>query len=196
VTAINQLIAAVNQTLPPSQQIAALPTSNTPVPSYLSGGLNQSIKNLLSNKFPVYTAGVLVQFPIGNTTAKADLAAALEQQHVAQIQEASTIQQITVDVRNALQTYQSAQAQLAAARAAREAAQQILASEQRRLRAGESTTYLVLQREIELADDRGREVAAQTNLNKAVVELQRATGTILTANNVNVTTVGEGAQQK
>jgi outer membrane protein TolC len=196
VVAINQLINAVNQTLPPNQQIPAVPVSNTPVPPYLSGGLGQSIKNLLSNKFPTYSAGVLVQFPIGNNTAKADLRVALEQQRIAQIQEASTIQQITMDVRNALQTYQSALAQLAAARAAREASEQILASEQRRFRAGESTTYLVLQRQIELADNRGREVSAQTNLNKAIVELQRATGTILSANNVNITTVGEGAQKQ
>jgi HAE1 family hydrophobic/amphiphilic exporter-1 len=193
VVAINQLIAAVNQTLPPAQQIPALPASNTPVPSYLVGGLDQSIKNLLSNKFPVYSAGVLVSFPIGNHTAKADLAAAQEQQRIAQVQEASTIQRVTMDVRDALQAYQSAQAQLAAARTARQASEQVLASEQRRFRAGASTTYLVLQREIELADNRGRELQAQTNLNKAVVELQRATGTILSANNVNVTTVGEGA---
>jgi HAE1 family hydrophobic/amphiphilic exporter-1 len=193
VIAINQLIAAVNQTLPPSQQIPALPNSNTPVPSYLQGGLNQSIKNLLSNKFPVYSAGVQVTFPIGNRTAKADLAAAQEQERSAQVQEAATIQTITMDVRNALQAYQSAQARLVAARAAREASEQVLSSEQRRFRAGESTTYLVLQREIELADNRGRELQAQTDLNKAVVDLQQATGTILRANNVNIQTVGEGA---
>lgn len=193
VAAINQLIGAVNSTLPPSQQITPLPTGTTPVPAYLSGGLGQSIKNLLQNKFPVYSAGVLVQFPIGNRTARGDLGVALEQQHVAQIQEAATIQQVTTDVRNALQTYQSALSQLAAARAAREASEQILSSEERRFRAGESTTYLVLQRQIELADNRGREVAAQTNLNKSIVELQRSTGTILSANNVNVTTVGGGA---
>ena len=159
--AINQLIAAVNQTLPPSQQIPALPTSNTPVPAYLSGGLDRSIKNLLANKFPTYTAGVQVIFPIGNHTAKADLAAAQEQQRALQIEEAATIQQVTADVRNALQTYQSAQAQLAAARTARESSQQVLSSEERRFHAGESTTFLVLQREIELADNRGREVSAQ-----------------------------------
>lgn len=196
VTAINQLIGAVNQTLPPAQQIPALPVSNTPVPAYLSGGLSQSIKNLLSNKFPTYAAGLQVVFPIGNHTAKADLAAAQEQQHVAQIQEAATIQQVAMDVRNALQAYQSAQAQLIAARTARISSQQVLASEERRFRAGESTTFLVLQREIELADNRGREVAAQTNLNKAVVELQRATGTILSANNVTTSNTGEGAQKK
>lgn len=191
--AINQLIAAVNRTLPPAQQIPALPNTNTPVPSYLQGGLDQSIKNLLSNKFPTYAAGVQVTFPIGNTTAKADLAAAQEQERSVAVQEASTIQRITLDVRNALQAYQSAQARLLAARAAREASEQVLASEQRRFRAGESTTFLVLQREIELADNRGRELQAQTDLNKAVVDLQRATGTILSANNVNVLTVGEGA---
>lgn len=191
--AINQLIAAVNRTLPPAQQIPALPNPNLPVPGYLSGGLDQSIKNLLSNKFPVYAAGVLVTFPIGDNTARADLAAAQEQERSVAVQEASTIQRITMDVRNALQAYESAQARLLAAREARKASEQVLASEQRRFRAGASTTFLVLQREIELADNRGRELQAQTDLNNAVVDLQHATGTILTANNVNVTTVGEGA---
>lgn len=178
--AINQLIAAVNPTLPPSQQIQPIPSSNTPVPSYLSGGLTQSIRNLLNNKFPVYAAGVLVSFPIGDHTAKADLAIAQQQEQVAQIQEANTIQKIAVEVRNALQAYQSALSRLQAARTARQAAEAVLASEQRRFRAGESTTFLMLQREVELANDRGLELQAQTDLNKAVVELQRATGTILT----------------
>ncbi len=191
--AIDQLIAAVNRTLPPAQQIPTVPISNTPVPSYLVGGLDQSIKNLLSNSFPVYTAGVSVSFPLGNHAAKADFATAVQQQRIAQVQEASTIARITFDVRNALQGYRSSLAQLAAARAAREASEQILGSEERRFRAGASTTFLVLQREIEVTDNRGRELQAQTNLNKAVVDLQRATGTILRANNVNVTTVGEGA---
>lgn len=192
VVAINQLISAVNSTLPANQQIAALPTSSQPVPSYLVGGLDQSIKNLLSNRFPVYTAGVQVNFPIGNHAAKANLAIAQEQQRVAQIQEAQTIQRVTVDVRNGLQTYTSALAQLEAARASRESSEQVLASEERRFRSGESTTFLVLQREIEVNDSRARELQAQTNLNKAVVQLQQATGTILTSNNVTLTNIGEG----
>jgi HAE1 family hydrophobic/amphiphilic exporter-1 len=178
--AINALIAAVNPTLPVNQRIQPLPSSNTPVPGYLSGGLDQSIRNLLNNRFPVYAAGVLVTFPIGNRTAKANLAIAQEQENIAQVQEASTIQRITVEVRNALQAYQSALARLSAARTARETAEAVLASERRRFRAGESTTYLVLQREIAVANNRGLELQAQTDLNKAVVEIQRATGTILT----------------
>lgn len=179
--AINALIAAVNPTLPVNQQIQPLPTSNTPIPSYLSGGLSQSIRNLLSNRFPVYTAGVLVSFPIGDHTAKANLAIAQEQENIAQEQEASTIERVTVEVRDALQAYQSALARLGAARAARQTSEAVLASEQRRFRAGESTTYLVLQREIAVANNRALELQAQTDLNKAVVEIQRATGTILTS---------------
>ncbi len=192
VIVINELIAAVNRTLPPSQQITPLPTGQTRLPAYLVGGLNESIKNLLLNKFPVYSAGVLVTFPLGNTTAKANLGIAQEQERIAQLQEASAVAHVTVDVRNAVQGYQSSLSRLAAARAARRASEQVLASEQRRFRAGESTTFLVLQREVEVADNRGRELEAQTDLNKAVVELQRATGTILQANNVTLTSVGEG----
>jgi len=191
--AINQLIAAVNGLVPPSQRIAPLPNNNVPTPGYLQGGLGQSISNLLSNKFPVYTAGFLVSFPIGDTTARANLGAAQEQERSALIQQVATIQRVTLDVRNALQAYQSAQARLVAAGTARRTSELVLASEVRRFHAGASTTFLVLQREIELANNRGLELAAQTDLNKAVVELQRATGTILTANGVNVTTVGEGA---
>ncbi len=191
--AINQLIAAVNKTLPPAQQIPAVPNSNVPVPAYLQGGLSQSIKNLLSNKFPVYSAGFLVTFPVGNTTARANVGIAEEQERSALIQQASTIQRVTMDVRNALQSYQSAQARLIAARTAREASEQVLSSEERRFRAGASTTFLVLQREIELADNRGLELQAQTDLNKAVVELQRASGTIASGNDVDITNVGEGA---
>ena len=51
----------------------------------------------------------------------------------------------------------------------------------------------MLQRQVQLAAARGRELQAQTDLNKAVVELQRVDGTILEANGVNVKTLGSKA---
>ncbi|MBV9269768.1 MAG: TolC family protein [Candidatus Eremiobacteraeota bacterium] len=193
--AINALINAVNPTLPPSRQIPLLIPQNQPIPGYLQGDLGQSIKNLLTNKFPVYTVGVQYEIPIGNRAAKADLAIAQAQLQQGQINEAATITRVTVEVRNALQSYKSAQYRLLAARSAREASEQVLASEERRFRNGVSTTFLVLQRQLDLANNRGRELQAQTDLNKAVVELQRATGTILPANNVTTTTVGQGVKR-
>jgi hypothetical protein len=59
-------------------------------------------------------------------------------------------------------------------------------SELRKFHNGASTTFLVLQRQVELAQARGSELRAQTQLNESVVELQRVEGTILSSNGVNV----------
>ena len=59
-------------------------------------------------------------------------------------------------------------------------------SEQRKLDAGQSTVFLVLERQTQLATARGNELRAQTELNKAIAELQRATGNSLEQNQVEV----------
>ncbi len=164
----------------------------TPPPD-LHGGLGQSYANTWSNKFPTYAVGVTVSAPLGNETARGEIAAAREQQRIGDIQTAGVKQRIEFESRNALQAYQSSLSRLYAARHARETSEEVLASEIRKFHNGVSTTFLVLQRQVELAQARGRELQAQTDLNKAVVELQRASGAILAANNVNLTTLGAGA---
>ncbi len=104
-------------------------------------------------------------------------------------------ERIAAEARNALQSYQSALSKLNAARQSREAAEAVYASELRRFRNGASTTFLVLQRQVQLTQARGRELTAQTQLNQSVVELQRVEGTILTTNRVNVQTLGSQALQ-
>ncbi len=51
----------------------------------------------------------------------------------------------------------------------------------------------MLQRQVELEQNRGRELLAQTDMNKAIVEIQRVEGTILTQNSVNLQTLGSEA---
>ena len=169
------------------------PFAGGPVPpAYLVGGSGQSLTNLTNGKFPSYQAGVNVSLPLGNRTAKADYAIAQEQLRETDVNRISLLQRITLEARNALQGYRSARYRLIAARAARQASEQVLASETRRFRAGASTTFLVLARQVDLANNRGRELQAQTDLNKAVVELERVTGAILKDNNVDATTIGQG----
>jgi HAE1 family hydrophobic/amphiphilic exporter-1 len=163
------------------------------IPPYLIGNGTQSLSNTFDNRFPTYNVGVLFSAPIGNHTGKADVAIAQQQQQIAAIQGNGLAARIQAEARNALQGYQSALALLHSARIARQASEQVFASESRKFHNGESTTFLVLQRQVELAQNRGRELQAQTNLNKAVVELQRVSGDILTANNVNLSTLGSQA---
>lgn len=162
-------------------------------PPYLVGGNGQAFNNLWSNKFPSYTARVVFTTPIGNHTGKANVAIAQEQQRIAGLQSSGVFQRVVVESRNALQGYQSALARLQAASVARKTADQVYQSEVRKFKNGVSTTYLVLQRQVELAQARGRELQAQTDLNKAVVELERVSGNNLLSNNVDLTTMGSQA---
>jgi HAE1 family hydrophobic/amphiphilic exporter-1 len=160
------------------------------VPSYLQGGLGQSATNTLDGKFPTYNLGLVFSTPLGNHAAKAQMAIAAERQRIAALQTTGVYQRIQTESRNAVQLYATAIARLNAARVARQTAEQVYASENRKFHNGVSTTYLVLQRQVELQQARGRELQAQTDLNKAVVELSRVTGDILTQNNVTITTIG------
>ncbi|MDQ3713939.1 MAG: TolC family protein, partial [Acidobacteriota bacterium] len=105
-------------------------------------------------------------------------------------QRAQQEQIIEAEVRNSLQTLRSAEARLSSALASRQSAELLYESEQRQFRSGVTTFYLVLQRQTELLAARSRELQSQTDLNKAISEFQRATGTTLSANNV---TVSDGA---
>jgi len=161
------------------------------VPGNLVGGYLNSLGNLLAQDYPTYRVGVAISLPWGNTTAKANLGRTLVEGTRIGNQKAQTEQIIEAEVRNALQAIRSAEARLAAAAASRTSSEQLLASEQRRFAAGTTTTYLVLERQNELLAARGRELQAQTDLNRAISEFNRATGSTLTANNVTVSTTGK-----
>jgi HAE1 family hydrophobic/amphiphilic exporter-1 len=161
-------------------------TTGTTVPPNLVGGLPKSLSNLLGQDFPTYRVGVSIALPLRNRTAEANLGRALAQARQLQNQRAQTEQLIEADVRNSLQALRSADARLAAAASARSSAEQQYESEQRMFRAGTTTLYLVLQRQTELLAARGRELQAQTDLNKAIATFERATGNTLNANNVAI----------
>jgi HAE1 family hydrophobic/amphiphilic exporter-1 len=183
-----------------SQGLAGSPTARsiqngqTVVPQNLQGGYFTSLGNLIQQDYPTYRLGVSISLPWGNNVAKANLGRSLVEADRIVNQRAQQEQVIEAEVRNALQALRSAEARLQAAAASRAAAEQLSESEQRQFRAGTTTFYLVLQRQTELLAARGRELQAQTDLNRAISEFQRATGTTLTANNVTVSTGGNLTQ--
>jgi HAE1 family hydrophobic/amphiphilic exporter-1 len=162
------------------------PTSSGTPPPSLVGGYFNSLGHLFSLDFPTYRAGVQISFPLRNTTAKANLGRSLVEGSRLANARAQTEQVIEAQVRDTLQILRSAETRLASATDARVAAEELYASEQRQFRAGTVTFYFVLQRQTELSIARGREIQAQTDLNKAVSDFNRATGRTLAANNVTV----------
>ena len=161
-------------------------STTTPVPPNLIGNYATSLRSLLTQDFPTYRVGVRISLPLKNTIAEANLGRSVVEGERLENVRARTEQLIEAEVRNALQALRSADARLASAAAARQAAEQVYASEDRLFRAGTSTFYMVLQRQNELIAARGRELQAQTDLNRAISEFQRATGRTLTVNNISL----------
>jgi HAE1 family hydrophobic/amphiphilic exporter-1 len=182
----DQLRARINQL----SQINGLPLLPDPpqqaLPDTLVGGYGQSILNLGANRFNNLRVGVQVNLPLRNRTAEAQLGRTLVERDRLRVQREQLEQLIQVDVRNALQVTRTAESRLRAAAVQRGASEQQYASEQRKFDSGQSTFFLVLERQNALAAARGLELRAQTELNKAVAELQRATGNSLEANQVQV----------
>lgn len=149
------------------------------------GGSSSSVTDIFSNKYPTYRVGLTFNLPLfGDKTAGAQLGRALVEGERLETQREQIEQNIQVDVRNALQTLRTAEARLRAAAISRENSVKQYESEQRKLDNGQSDIYRVLERQTALTAARSAELRAQTELNKAISDLQRATGNSLKANNV------------
>lgn len=161
-------------------------TGTLRVPEQFIGGYNKSLDNLFSNDYPTYRFGLTISLPFGNRAAKANLGMAMADGSIIRNNRAQIEQEIESEVRNALQNLRSAEARLQAATASRELAEQLYESEQRQFKNGTTTVFLVFQRQNELLAAKGRELQAQTDLNKSVSVFNRVIGNTLKANNIDV----------
>jgi outer membrane protein len=182
ITRVNLLSAQTNPPLPP---IPPIVTTTQSLPDNLIGGYGSALGNLLANRYPTFRVGVQFNLPLfGDKTSKAQLGRSLVEGERLQTQREQLEQNIQVDVRNALQSVRTAEARLRSAAISRENSVKQYESEQRKLDSGQSDIYKVLERQTALTTARSNELRAQTELNKSIADLQRATGNSLKANNV------------
>ena len=179
---LNTVSAGTNPELPPLPTVVPPPVN---VNNDLIGGNPQAFQNLVQNKYPTFRVGVQFNLPLfGDKTSHAQLGRAKVEGQRLETQREQLEQNIQVDVRNALQALHTAEARLRAAAIARENSVKQYESEQRKLDSGQSDVYKVLDRQTALTTARSNELRAQTELNKAISDLQRATGNSLKANNI------------
>lgn len=177
--AINELRSASTQIPNP---IITIPGTS----AFFNGGAFRAFGNLFRSDAPSYTVGVTFEFPFRNTTAKANLAGARIQQQQTDAQLRSQEQIVVADVRNAAQAVETARQRILTARRARSNAEIQLEGERKLYEVGRSTTFLLFQRENALTNARNAEIRAETDYNKALSDLQRATSTTFRLNNIEV----------
>jgi outer membrane protein TolC len=174
------LIGLGNATVP------LVTTAQITTPAFLVGGYGRSLRNMFGQNTHTVDMGITIQFPLRNRTAEANLAGARIQGTQLESQTRSQEQAIVVEVRNAAQNVETSRRRVLSARVARENAELQLTGEQRLYAVGRSTTFLLFQRENALANARNAEVRAETDYNKALADLQRATATTLGVNNITI----------
>jgi outer membrane protein len=172
----------------PNETITIPTVTSQGLPGFFNGGTFRSLRNLFRSDAPSYSFGVTFSFPFGNRTAKANLAGAQIQQEQISAQTRSQEQTIFAEVRNAVQALETSRQRVLSARRARENAEIQLEGERKLFEAGRSTTFLLFQRENALTNARNAEIRAETDYNKAISDLQRATSTTFRMNNIEVET--------
>jgi outer membrane protein TolC len=96
------------------------------------------------------------------------------------------INQLRVDVENAVIAIKNARARYEAARKERVLQEQTLDAEQKKYALGASTVFFVIQYQRDLAQAQSNEVAALAQYAKAHVELERILGETLDRYNINI----------
>jgi len=168
-----QLVFSRNQVLPQLNLNA----------SYGYGGLGttlgESLSSVTSASYPQWYVGVSVQYPFGNHQA-------IGQRDAAQLQKAQRLlelkkleQSILVQVNNAANRVMTNQQRVGVSRTATAYAKDALKAEQKKLSAGSTTTYTVLQMQRDVAQAETNELQAIADLHVSEVELYRVEGTTL-----------------
>ena len=153
----------------------------------LNGGgrnFDRYIDSYTGANYPAWSVGVALTIPLGNRAARASYHIARLDADQAVLSLKSLEQDIVVGVDNAVGHVQTNLKSVEAARAATRLSQESLDAEKKKLLAGTSTTFLVLQAQSQLAAARSAEIRAEADYSESIVALDLVEGTILDKNNI------------
>jgi len=160
--------------------------ANSPGADYLAGGYGNMLAQIFRRNFPNYSAGLSLNIPLRNRAAQSDYATSLLELRQNQLNLRKNVNQVTVDVQNAVIGLKQARVRYDAAAKARQFQQQTLADDQRRYALGAATVFQVVQDQRDLATSQSSEVQAMANYTHARIALDQALGTTLEANHISV----------
>ena len=156
----------------------------TPGVPYLAGGYGNLLGEMFRRNFPNYSAGVALNIPLRNRAAQSDYVTSELGLRQSELGLQQNINQVRVDVQNAVIGLQQARARYVAAVKASSLQQQTLEADQKRLALGASTAYQVVLDEQNVASAASSQVQALANYSHARIGLDQALGRTLEANNI------------
>jgi outer membrane protein len=160
--------------------------STAQIADRFQGGYGTALGNMFKNDLRTWSVGVQISLPLRNRQAKAQLGRALEVDRQLDLQTRVLMQNIEVDVRNAVQAVEMAKMRIEAAESATKYARQQLEGEQKKFEAGLQAVFFVLQRQNQLSVALVNELQAKADYNISVANLHRVMSTTLSNNSIEI----------
>lgn len=191
-------LVGIKNSLKPSLQAFAELTNNalsgdisnqgllTPGVGYLAGGYGNFLAQIFRRNYPSYSAGFSLNIPIRNRAAQSDYATSSIELRQNELNLQKNINQVEVDVRNAVIGLQQARARFESAVKARVLGEETLKADQQKLALGASTPYQVVQDQRDLASAESSEVQSMANYSHARIAFDQALGRTLEVNHVSI----------
>jgi outer membrane protein TolC len=154
--------------------------------SPLVGGYGNLLSQIFRRDYPNYSAGISLNIALRNRAAKADYATSLLELRQNELNLRKNINQIRVDVQNAIVGVQQARSRYEAATKSRVLQEQTLAGDQKRYALGATVAFQVVQDQRDLATAQSSEVQSMANYTHARIALDQALGTTLEVNEVSI----------
>ena len=149
-------------------------------------GAGDSLNQDIVAQYPEYAGGVSVVLPIRNRSAQADNVRARLEDRQLQVSLQNTRQQVGLEVRQAIIGLIQGKAQVGAAHEAVNLARQSAEAERKKLQVGASTPYNVILKDRDVMTALQADIMAVDAYARALVEMDRATGTTLEHNDIEL----------
>ncbi len=152
----------------------------------IPGGLGDALSQLLDFRFPTYQAGLVINLPLRNRQASANLADAAIQKRRDLYQLRAIEQDIRLDVVQAIAGVEQSKAGVEQATVARDFAQMRLEAEQQKYDLGVTTAFIVLDAQDRLLQSEADLLDQSIAYRRAMLTLYLSTGELLQQRNVSI----------
>ena len=157
-----------------------------PAAAGLVGGYTTLLSQIFGRDYPSYSAGLSLNVPLRNRAAQADYVTTGLQMRQDELQLQKQLNQVRVDVQNAVVGLQQARSRYDSAVKARVLQQQTLDADKKRYTLGASTVFQVIQDQQALGASQTTEVQALANYSHARIAFDQAMGTTLEVNHISI----------
>jgi outer membrane protein TolC len=157
-----------------------------PVIATTQGGVWDAFNQMFGYGYTGYSAGINVQIPLRNRGPQAEYAHSLTEKKLAETRITAQMQQIALEIRNAISQVQMDKERIAVAEEARKLAERRLTAEQKKFDLGASTVRFVLEEQRNVTQAQTNEISALVDYAKAMVDYDRAIGLTLKNHNIEI----------